>query len=84
MKFVASRNLPNGLAGYLSFYFGFSQTYWPKEKTCLVTHPRKIYVGKQSKVGRPGCYFGGGGTIHFGDYVRMGPNVGVVSANHDL
>ena len=84
VRFVLSNNLPNDFWGYLSFCLGLSTTYWPKEKTCLVTHPRKIYVGKQSIVGRPGCYFGGLGTIHFGDYVRMGPNVGILSSNHDL
>lgn len=83
-KFVLSGNLPNGFWGWMRFKLGLSKTYWPKDKTCLVTHPRKIYVGKNSKVGRPGAYFGGLGTIRIGDYVRMGPNCGILSSNHDL
>ena len=84
IRFLQSNNLPNDLIGYMKFRLGISKIYWPKEKTCLVTHPRKIYVGKQSKIGRPGCYFGGLGTIRIGDYVRLGPNVGILSSNHDL
>lgn len=84
IRFVLSKNLPNGFWGWLKFRLGLSKTYWPKEKSCLVTHPRKIYVGKNSKVGRPGTYFGGLGTIRIGDYVRMGPNCGILSSNHDL
>ena len=33
---------------------------------------------------RPGCYIQGAGTVRFGDYVRLGPNVGILSANHNL
>lgn len=33
---------------------------------------------------RPGCYLQGAGTIKFGDYVQLAPNIGVLSANHDL
>ena len=84
VRFLLSNNLPNDFIGYLKFRLGFSKTYWPKDKTCLVTHPRRIYVGKQSTIGRPGCYFGGMGTIRIGDYVRLGPNVGILSSNHDL
>ena len=45
---------------------------------------RKIYVGINSTVARPGCYLQGAGTIRFGDYVQLAPNVGILSANHDL
>ncbi len=84
VRFVLSKNLPNGFWAWLKFRMGFSKLYWPKDKTCLVTHPRNIYVGKNSKPGRPGSYFGGLGTIRIGDYCRFGPNVGVLSSNHDL
>ena len=50
----------------------------------MVTNPRKIYVGINSKVGRPGSYIAGGGGIWIGNYVRFGPNVGILSSNHNL
>lgn len=83
-KFVASTILPNSYVDYVKFRLGISKIYWPKDKTCLVTHPRKIYVGINSKIGRPGSYISGAGGVWIGDYVRFGPNVGIVSSNHDL
>lgn len=83
-KFQSSTILPNGYFGYLKFRLGINKIYWPMDKTCLVTHPRKIYVGINSKIGRPGSYIAGGGGIYIGDYVRFAPNVGILSANHDL
>lgn len=83
-KFRSSTILPNGYWNYLLFRLGINKVYWPKDKTCLVTHPRKIYVGINSKIGRPGAYIAGGGGIWIGNYVRFGPNVGILSSNHDL
>ena len=83
-KFALSTILPNSFWQYVKFRLGIYKMYWPKEKTCLVTHPRKIYVGVNSKIGRPGAYISGGGGIYIGDYVRFGPNVGILSSNHDI
>ena len=83
-KFRSSTILPNKYSGYLKFRLGINKLYWPKDKTCLVTHPRKIYVGINSKIGRPGSYISGAGGVWIGDYVRFGPNVGILSVNHDL
>lgn len=83
-KFRSSTILPNGYWNYLLFRLSINKVYWPKDKTCLVTHPRKIYVGINSKIGRPGAYIAGGGGVWIGDYVRFGPNVGILSSNHDL
>ena len=58
--------------------------YFPVHSTCTIANMRKIYVGINSTVARPGCYLQGAGTIRFGDYVRLAPNVGILSANHDL
>ena len=41
-------------------------------------------MGCNASIARPGCYIQGAGTVHFGDYVRLAPNVGILSANHDL
>ena len=58
--------------------------YYPVRQTCTIANIRKIYVGINSTVARPGCYLQGAGSIRFGDYVQLGPNVGILSANHDL
>ena len=58
--------------------------YFPVHSTCTIANMRKIYVVINSTVARPGCYLQGAGTIRFGDYVRLAPNVGILSANHDL
>ena len=59
-------------------------TYYPVHPTCTIANARKIYVGRCSTVARPGCYLQGAGTIHIGNYVQVAPNVGILSANHDL
>ena len=58
--------------------------YFPVHSTCTIANRRKIYVGINSTVARPGCYLQGAGTIRFGDYVQLAPNVGILSVNHDL
>ena len=83
-EFLLSKNLPHSFWQYIKFRLGVNDTYWPKSKTCLVSHPRRIYVGECSKIGRPGSYLQGAGNIYIGKYVRMGPNCGIVSCNHDL
>ena len=68
--------------GYLEGVIGGG--YFPIHPTCTIANIRKIYVGINSTVARPGCYLQGAGTIRFGDYVQLAPNVGILSANHDL
>lgn len=58
--------------------------YYPVHPTCTIANSRKIYVGCNSSIARPGCYIQGAGTIRFGNYVQLAPNVGILSANHDL
>ncbi len=58
--------------------------YYPAHPSCTIANSRKVYVGCNSSVARPGCYIQGAGTVRFGDYVRLGPNVGILSANHNL
>lgn len=82
--FVTSTILPNAYTGYLKFRLGINKIYWPRDKTCLISHPRKIYVGMNSWIGRPGSYIQGAGGVYIGNYVRFGPNVGILSSNHDL
>lgn len=84
LNFLQSTILPNGYWGYLFFRLKINKIYWPKDKTCLVANPRMIYVGRNSKIGRPGTYIQGAGGVYIGDFVRFGPNVGILSSNHDL
>ena len=58
--------------------------YYPVNPTCTIANARKVYVGCNASIARPGCYIQGAGTVHFGDYVQLAPNVGILSANHDL
>jgi len=72
---------------YLSFFkhkLGFLKTYWPKSNYCTVANASKIFIGINSLVGRPGVYLQGEGNLYIGNYVQLGPNVGVLSSNHAL
>lgn len=60
-------------------------TPWPVDFRSKVTYPQRIKLGKFTFPGvSPGCYIQGKNGIEFGDNVRLGPNVGIVSANHDI
>lgn len=60
------------------------RTYWPVHKNTELTHPDKIFVGINSKVGiRPGNYIQGNGGLYVGNYVTITPNCGVITGNHN-
>ena len=60
------------------------RVYWPVHFTSKVTNPRNIRIGVGAAPGlSPGCYIQGIGKIFIGDYTIIGPNVGIISANHD-
>jgi acetyltransferase-like isoleucine patch superfamily enzyme len=83
MKFSRSRQGFTYLK-YVEFRLFKSSYYYPREKNCQIINPRKIFVGINSPVGRTGCYLQGAGNIYIGNYVQFGPNVGIISQNHDL
>jgi len=59
--------------------------YWPVHPTSLVMYPQNIYAGIETCPGyMPGCYIQGLGKIYVGDYTQIAPNVGIISANHQL
>lgn len=58
--------------------------YYPVHPTCTIANQRKVFVGCNATVARPGCYIQGAGKVYFGNYVQLGPNVGILSSNHDL
>lgn len=78
----------------ISFGFWFNQkilgmggnrgAYWPVHWTSQVYDPENILVGVDAYPGAmKGCYIQGKGGILIGDYTQVGPNVIIVSANHD-
>lgn len=62
-----------------------SKAYWPMHFTSIVNTPENVYAGVDVCPGySPGCYIQGIGKIYLGDYTQIAPNVGIISANHDL
>jgi acetyltransferase-like isoleucine patch superfamily enzyme len=61
------------------------QAYWPVHFMSRITGVKNIFVGVGSGPGlAPGCYIQGIGKIYIGDYTMVAPNVGIISANHDI
>lgn len=68
-------------------FFGGDQTdvYWPVHPASRVYNWRNVRVGIDVAPGfMPGCYVQAFGPIRIGDYTRIAPNVGIISANHDI
>lgn len=65
---------------------GFNRkAYWPMHFASKVTGVENIKIGIGTAPGlSSGCYIQGIGKIYIGDYTIIGPNVGIISANHDL
>lgn len=64
---------------------GFNRTVpWQVHFTSTVICPERISVGEKTSPGyMPGCYIQAINGIEVGDFTRIGPNVGLISANHD-
>ena len=59
--------------------------YWPVHPSSRVAHWQQVLIGIETSPGlMPGCYIQGIGGIEIGDYTQIAPNVGIISANHDL
>lgn len=64
---------------------GNSMPYWPVARSSKIVNWRNICIGVETSPGQmPGCYIQGIGKIYIGDYTQIAPNVGIISANHDL
>jgi acetyltransferase-like isoleucine patch superfamily enzyme len=62
-----------------------SKVGWAVHHTSTVIHPEKIVRGKNVFPGdSPGNYIQAKNGIEIGDCTNIGPNVGIISANHDL
>lgn len=58
---------------------------WAIHFTSTVLYPDRITKGKNVFPGdSPGNFIDGNNGITIGDYTNIGPNVGILSANHDL
>ncbi|MEP6674562.1 MAG: acyltransferase [Ferruginibacter sp.] len=58
---------------------------WAIHYTSSVYYPKKITRGKNVYPGdSPGNFIDARNGISIGDYTNLGPNVGIVSANHDF
>lgn len=69
---------------FIKFKLGLIPQYWPKDARCTIANPKRIKVGINALIGRPGVYIQGAGNVIIGNYVQFGPNVGILSSNHDL
>lgn len=59
--------------------------YWPVHPTSTVGDPSNIFCGIETSPGlSPGNYIQGMGKTYIGDYTQIAPNVGIISANHEL
>jgi hypothetical protein len=57
---------------------------WPVHFTSRIVAPERIRRGRASYPGdMPGCYIQAINGIEIGDYCLFGPNVGIISANHN-
>jgi acetyltransferase-like isoleucine patch superfamily enzyme len=81
-----------GMRNYYLLFFFFPQkilringsSKWPVHFTSRVLYPKNIKVGYNSAPGLSNaCYVQGKNGIIIGNNLRMGPGVGLVSANHN-
>ena len=84
LQLISKTKIPVSYIDYLKYRLLGIKVYWPKHSSCIVANERKIYVGINSSVGREGCYIQGAGKVYIGNYVIFAPNIGILSANHDL
>ena len=57
---------------------------WAIHHTATIHNPEKIVRGKNVYPGdSPGIYINASNGFYIGDYTNLGPNVGIISANHD-
>lgn len=60
------------------------KTYWPRPKTCWVGMPKRLYVGKNSVIGRAYGFYQAFGGIYIGNYVQFATHVSLLTSNHDI
>ncbi|MFN4893917.1 MAG: acyltransferase [Bacteroidota bacterium] len=88
-QIIETQSTQNPITFRLWFFqkvIGFNRKcYWPVHHSSVVNNPEYIYIGIDSSPGyMNGCYIQGSGKIYIGNYVQIGPNVGIISSNHSL
>lgn len=64
---------------------GNKDIYWPVDPTSRVYDVEKIIVGVDAYPGiMNGCYIQGKAGLEIGDYTQIGPNVAIITSNHDV
>ena len=59
--------------------------YWPMHHASIASYAKRVQIGIETNPGlNPGCYIHGVNRIYIGDYTQFGPNVGLMSGNHDF
>jgi acetyltransferase-like isoleucine patch superfamily enzyme len=59
--------------------------YWPMHHSSILSYAKNVYAGIDTCPGyNPGCYIHAVNKIYIGDYTQIGPNVGLMSGNHDM
>ena len=58
--------------------------WWPVHPSSVIVHAERIKLGEGSRPGYSNaCYIQATNGIEIGDYVLIGPGVGLISADHD-
>lgn len=58
---------------------------YPVHHTATIRNPQRLRVGIETFPGdSPGVYINADNGIEVGDFTNIGPNVGIISANHDF
>lgn len=61
-----------------------AEVKWAVHHTSTIRNPQQLVVGKGSFPGdSPGVYINADNGIVIGDFTNVGPQVGLISANHD-
>ncbi len=58
---------------------------WAVHHTSTIHCPEKLHIGKETfPADSPGVYINASNGVTIGDYTNLGPNVGILSVNHDV
>ncbi|HTO15712.1 MAG TPA: acyltransferase [Edaphocola sp.] len=62
-----------------------AEVKWPVHFTSTIRSAKKLIIGKETFPGdSPNNYINATNGIYVGDYTNIGPNVSIISSNHDV
>lgn len=62
-----------------------ARTCWAVHHTATIHHPQGLTKGVGTFPGdSPGVYINANNGVHIGDYTNLGPQVGIISSNHNF